>query len=219
MRDTHPSGRHPTCPPNRRTDSSPGTGWTSWPVLQRRHNKVCSTTTTTTTDSSWLPQGRVDEGLSILLQPLTGHTVDDGVPARVDVPHPVGDDQDGDGEDNHQPKNDVERDRKVPVVIPGQVPVRLPANKHRTLCLTPSESPSGNPRPSSCLTANRQTLCLTPTIQSEGGQSLSNEISNKRKVRHTYDRHWGWPGCAGVDDINKQNCRLPELTNYSHCCL
>lgn len=52
---------------------------------------------------------------------LVGHPVDDAVVARVHVPQVVSDGDDGQGQSDHQPQDDVEDHGVVEVVLVGQV--------------------------------------------------------------------------------------------------
>lgn len=59
--------------------------------------------------------------LIVLLHAHGGHAVDDGVTARVHVPHGQGDGQDGQSQDNTQPQDNVEDGRVVRRVVLVQV--------------------------------------------------------------------------------------------------
>ena len=54
---------------------------------------------------------------SVLLKPLRGHPVDDGVSARVHEPGAHGDCEDADDENDHGPQDDVEDGWVVLIVV------------------------------------------------------------------------------------------------------
>ena len=64
---------------------------------------------------------------SVGLQSLAGHTVDDAVAAGVHVPHAVADAEDGEGQNDHHPQDDVEHHRVLACVGRVHVQVRLQA--------------------------------------------------------------------------------------------
>lgn len=63
----------------------------------------------------------VDGWTSIDPDLLIGHPVDDAVISGVHVPQVIGDDDDGKGQDDHQPQHDVEDHSILKVILIGQV--------------------------------------------------------------------------------------------------